>query len=86
MLPRRGAAVAGARAQRYQRNNERTGRTFQQRGKIVLAPSSLLFDAPNAHDICNRSFNLYLNERYGEQEARDAVKAIVKVEKHFGKT
>ena len=41
------------------------------------------FDAPNAHDICNRSFNLYLNERYGEREARDAVKAIVKVEKHF---
>lgn len=43
------------------------------------------FDAPNAHDICNRSFNLYLNERYGEREARDAVKAIVKVEKHFRK-
>ncbi len=41
------------------------------------------FDVPNAHDICNRSFNLYLNERYGEREARDAVKAIVKVEKHF---
>ncbi len=44
------------------------------------------FDAPNAHDICNRSFNLYLNERYGEREARDIVKAIVKVEKHFAKT
>jgi perosamine synthetase len=43
------------------------------------------FDAPNAHDICNRSFNLYLNERYGELEARDIVKAIVKVEKHFAK-
>jgi perosamine synthetase len=43
------------------------------------------FDAPNAHDICNRSFNLYLNERYGEREARDAVKAIVKVEKHFAR-
>ena len=43
------------------------------------------FDAPNAHDVCNRSFNLYLNERYGEREARDAVKAIVKVEKHFAK-
>jgi perosamine synthetase len=43
------------------------------------------FDAPNAHDICNRSFNLYLNERYGEREARDIVKAIVKVERHFAK-
>jgi perosamine synthetase len=43
------------------------------------------FDVPNAHDICNRSFNLYLNERYGEREARDIVKAIVKVEKHFAK-
>ncbi|MGO9698369.1 MAG: DegT/DnrJ/EryC1/StrS family aminotransferase [Xanthobacteraceae bacterium] len=44
------------------------------------------FDAPNAHDICDRSFNLYLNEHYGEREARDIVKAIVKVEKHFAKT
>jgi perosamine synthetase len=44
------------------------------------------FDVPNAHDICNRSFNLYLNERYGEREARDIVKAIVKVEKHFART
>ena len=43
------------------------------------------FDVPNAHDICNRSFNLYLNERYGEREARDIVKAIVKVEKQFSK-
>ncbi len=43
------------------------------------------FDVPNAHDICDRSFNLYLNERYGEREARDAVKAIIKVEKHFRK-
>jgi perosamine synthetase len=43
------------------------------------------FDVPNAHDICDRSFNLYLNERYGETEARDAVKAIVKVEKHFAR-
>jgi len=43
------------------------------------------FDVPNAHDVCNRSFNLYLNERYGEREARDIVKAIVKVERHFAK-
>jgi perosamine synthetase len=44
------------------------------------------FDVPNAHDICSRSFNLYLNERYGEREARDIVKAIVKVEKYFAKS
>jgi dTDP-4-amino-4,6-dideoxygalactose transaminase len=43
------------------------------------------FELPNAHDVCNRSFNLYLNERYGEREARDAVKAIVKVERHFAR-
>jgi perosamine synthetase len=43
------------------------------------------FDPPNARDIRDRSFNLYLNEKYGEQESRDAVKAIVKVEKHFAK-
>jgi dTDP-4-amino-4,6-dideoxygalactose transaminase len=43
------------------------------------------FDIPNAHDICNRSFNLYLNERYGEQEAKDTVAAIRKVEGHFAK-
>jgi perosamine synthetase len=44
------------------------------------------FDVPNAHDICNRSFNLYLNEKYGEQEAKDTVAAIRKVEGHFAKT
>jgi perosamine synthetase len=43
------------------------------------------FDPSNARDIRDRSFNLYLNEKYGEQESRDAVKAIVKVEKHFAK-
>jgi perosamine synthetase len=43
------------------------------------------FATPNAHDVCNRSFNLYLNERYSEREARDAVKAIVKVEKNFAR-
>ncbi len=44
------------------------------------------FDTPNARSIRDRSFNLYLNEKYGEQESRDCVKAIVKVEKHFKKT
>jgi perosamine synthetase len=43
------------------------------------------FDTPNARSIRDRSFNLYLNEKYGEQESRDCVKAIVKVEKHFKK-
>jgi dTDP-4-amino-4,6-dideoxygalactose transaminase len=43
------------------------------------------FDTPNARDIRDRSFNLYLNEKYGEQESRDIVKAIVKVEKYFAK-
>jgi perosamine synthetase len=43
------------------------------------------FDTPNARDIRDRSFNLYLNEKYGEQESKDCVKAIVKVEKHFKK-
>jgi perosamine synthetase len=41
------------------------------------------FDTPNARSIRDRSFNLYLNEKYGEQESKDCVKAIVKVEKHF---
>ena len=41
------------------------------------------FDTPNARDICNRSFNLYLTENYGEQEADDVVTAIRKVEGRF---
>jgi len=43
------------------------------------------FNPPNARDIRDRSFNLYLNENYSEQESKDTVKAISKVEKHFGK-
>jgi dTDP-4-amino-4,6-dideoxygalactose transaminase len=43
------------------------------------------FDPPNARRIRDRSFMLYLNEQYGEQESRDAVKAIVKVERYFGR-
>jgi perosamine synthetase len=39
----------------------------------------------NAREVRARSFNLYLNERYGEQEARDAVAAIVKVERHLAR-
>ncbi len=43
------------------------------------------FDTPNARDIRDRTFNVYLNENYGEQEARDAARAIVKVEKYYKK-
>ena len=43
------------------------------------------FDTPNARSIRDRSFNLYLNENYREQESRDFVKAIVKVEKYLKK-
>jgi perosamine synthetase len=38
-----------------------------------------------AQDFLDRSFNLYLNENYGQREASDAVAAIVKVERHFRK-
>src|SRR5262249_19419162 len=41
------------------------------------------FDTPNARDIRDRSFMLYLNENYGETEVSDCIKAIVKVEKHY---
>jgi perosamine synthetase len=43
------------------------------------------FDTPNARAIRDCSFNIYLNEKYGEQESRDVVKAIVKVENYFKK-
>jgi dTDP-4-amino-4,6-dideoxygalactose transaminase len=43
------------------------------------------FDPPNARSIRDRSFNLYLNEKYTEQESRDIAKAIVKVEKFYKK-
>jgi perosamine synthetase len=43
------------------------------------------FDAPNARDIRDRSFNLYLNENYGEREAIDCVEAILKVERYYAK-
>jgi perosamine synthetase len=38
-----------------------------------------------ARDFLDRSFNLYLNENYGQREARDAAAAILKVERHFRK-
>ena len=41
------------------------------------------FDTPNARDIRDRTFCLYLNENYGLSETRDITAAIVKVEKFF---
>lgn len=41
------------------------------------------FDTPNARDARDRSFCLYLNENYGEKEARDVAAAILKVERHY---
>jgi len=44
------------------------------------------FDTSNARSIRDRSFNIYLNENYGDQEASDCAKAIIKVEQFFRKT
>ena len=44
------------------------------------------FNTPNARATRDRSFMLYLNENYGNSEAADTVKAIVKVEKHFARS
>lgn len=41
------------------------------------------YDTPNARAIRDRTFDLYLNENYGPSEARDAVAAILKAERHF---
>ena len=41
------------------------------------------FEPLTARHFLNRSFNLYLNENYGEREAEDAVNAILKVEQNF---
>ena len=43
------------------------------------------FETPNARDIRDRSFCLYLNENYGLSEASDCAAAIVKVERHFAR-
>jgi perosamine synthetase len=45
-----------------------------------------VLDTPNARDIRDRSFCLYLNENYGLSEASDCVAALVKVEKHFARS
>lgn len=41
------------------------------------------FNPAAARALLDRSFNLYVNENYGEQEAEDCVNAIVKVEKYY---
>ena len=41
------------------------------------------FRTPNALSTRDRTFNLFLNEQYGDQEAEDIVRAIQKVEKYF---
>jgi dTDP-4-amino-4,6-dideoxygalactose transaminase len=41
------------------------------------------FEPVNARRFLDSSFNLYLNENYGEREAEDAANAIVKVERHY---
>jgi len=41
------------------------------------------FVTVNALSARDRSFNLFLNENYGEQEAEDVVTAIEKIENHF---
>lgn len=42
------------------------------------------FECANARAARDSSFNLYLNENYGAQEAADTVEAILKVEKAYG--
>ena len=44
------------------------------------------FDTPNARDIRDRSFCLYLNENYGASEASDCAAAILKVERYFNRS
>ena len=39
--------------------------------------------AHNAIDVSERSLNLFLNEKYGDREVEDVVKAINKVEASF---
>jgi len=43
------------------------------------------FDTPVARSMLDHSFNLYLNENYGDQEVEDTVAAIVKAERYYRK-
>ena len=42
------------------------------------------FVAINAESVRDRSFNLFVNEKYGEKEIDDIIKAIAKLEDHYG--
>lgn len=42
-------------------------------------------DTPNARAIRDATFCVYLNENYGEREARDVTEAVVKVERHYAR-
>jgi dTDP-4-amino-4,6-dideoxygalactose transaminase len=42
-----------------------------------------MFDTANARTVRDRSFMLFLNENYGEREAKDVIAAIAKVEQHY---
>jgi dTDP-4-amino-4,6-dideoxygalactose transaminase len=41
------------------------------------------FETRNARSIVERSFNLYVNENYGQPELEDTIEAILKVERHY---
>ena len=43
------------------------------------------FVTKNAEDVRDRSFNLILNEKYGDQEVEDIVNATIKVQNHYQK-
>lgn len=41
-------------------------------------------DTPNARHVIDNSFNLYVNEKYDDAEAKDTIAAIKKVSEYFG--
>ena len=41
------------------------------------------FNTPNAQYVRDNSFNLYVNERYGQQEVADIIEAIIKIESYL---
>ena len=42
------------------------------------------YETPNARAIRDQSFNLFVNEKYGQQEIEDTIAAILKVEQMIG--
>lgn len=43
------------------------------------------FDTPNARDVRDRSFALYLNENYGRAEVEDIIAALLKVQRYYSR-